>query len=181
MAVVESRARALGHPLHPILVVFPLGLFSTATIFDALHRLRGQDPKLAEHADAMIASGLIGGAAAAIPGLIDWVAIPKQTRARSVGAIHGLGNAAVLGLFGASWLLRRKAPHRPGTAAITLSLLGTGLAMYTGWLGGELVHRLGVSIDEGADLNAPNSLVAHPDGPGITIDPTDPTGKNDEK
>ncbi len=173
MAVLESRARLLGHPLHPMLLVFPLGLLSTSLLYDGLHRLK-DDEKAAETANALIASGVVSGLAAAVPGVIDWLAIPEGTRAKFIGQVHGLGNVAVLGLFGASWLLRRQAPERPSNAAIALSAAGGALAMGTGWLGGELIHRLGVSIDEGADLNAPNSLVAHPDAPSITTDPSKP-------
>ena len=61
-------------------------------------------------------------------------------------------------LFAASWFLRRPSPADPATIAIVLGALGAGLATFTGWLGGELVDRLGVGVDEGAHLNAPSSL-----------------------
>ena len=67
-------------------------------------------------------------------------------------------NVIVLLLFIGSWLLRRDAPELPGTLAYILSFAGAGLSLVTGWLGGELVDRLGVGVDEGASLNASNSL-----------------------
>ena len=106
----------------------------------------------------MLGSGLIGGAVSAPLGYNDWRYIPDGTRAREVGRWHGLGNVVVMALFGASWLLRRRKPEAPGGLAVSLSLLGAGLAMATAWLGGELVDRLGVGVDDGANLNAPNSL-----------------------
>jgi uncharacterized membrane protein len=161
---MESHSKVAGHPLHPILIVFPLGLLGTSVIYDFLYA-RGKDPKTAATSQAMITSGIAGGLAAAVPGLIDWMAIPLNTRAKQVGQVHGLGNVAVLGLFGASWLLRRKQPdYAPTSAAVVLSLAGAGLAGFTGWLGGELIHRLGVSVDAGAHLDAPNSLIADADG-----------------
>ena len=161
---MESHAKVAGHPLHPILIVFPLGLLGTSVVYDFLHA-RDKNPKTAATAQAMIASGIAGGLAAAVPGLIDWMAIPPNTRAKQIGQVHGLGNVGVLGLFGASWLLRRKQPdYAPTTTAVLLSLAGAGLAGFTGWLGGELIHRLGVSVDAGAHLDAPNSLVADADG-----------------
>jgi uncharacterized membrane protein len=161
---MESHSKVAGHPLHPILIVFPLGLLGTSVIYDFLYA-RGKDPKTAATSQAMITSGIAGGLAAAVPGLIDWMAIPPNTRAKQVGQVHGLGNVAVLGLFGASWLLRRKQPdYAPTSAAVVLSLAGAGLAGFTGWLGGELIHRLGVSVDAGAHLDAPNSLVADANG-----------------
>ena len=158
---MESRSKIFGHPAHQILIVFPLGLLFTAVVFDGLHAA-GKSEKQAEVADALIGAGLIGGAVAAPFGLWDWLAIPEGTRAKEIGRWHGLGNAVVLGLFGASWLLRRKSPQKPGAVPIALSVAGAGLAMVTGWLGGELVDRLGVGVDDGAHLDAPNSLSGLP-------------------
>lgn len=161
---MESHSKVAGHPLHPILIVFPLGLLATSVVYDFLYS-RDKDPRTAATSQAMIVSGIAGGLAAAVPGLIDWLAIPPNTRAKQIGRVHGLGNVAVLGLFGASWLLRRKQPDfAPTTPAVLLSLAGVGGAGFTGWLGGELIHRLGVSVDAGAHLDAPNSLVADADG-----------------
>jgi uncharacterized membrane protein len=95
-------------------------------------------------------------------GLVDWLAIPRRTRARSIGAIHGIGNVIVTGLFLLSWLLRRGDPLHPGTGPVVLSLIGVLLALVTGWLGGELVDRLAVGVDEGAHLDAPSSLSGRP-------------------
>ncbi|MDB5241060.1 MAG: hypothetical protein JWP57_1685, partial [Spirosoma sp.] len=69
----------------------------------------------------------------------------------------------VLILFGLSWFLRRdEAGHVPSGIALAASFLGFAIAGVTGWLGGELVDRLGVGIDNGAHLNAPNSLSGRP-------------------
>ena len=67
-------------------------------------------------------------------------------------------------LFVGSWLLRRPEPLNPSMIAYVLSFAGAGLALLTGWLGGELVERLGVGVDDGANLNAPNSLSGRPAG-----------------
>jgi uncharacterized membrane protein len=61
-------------------------------------------------------------------------------------------------LFIGSWWLRRDAPQSPELTATILSLAGAGLSMVGGWFGGELVERLGVGVDPGAHLDAPNSL-----------------------
>ena len=68
----------------------------------------------------------------------------------------------VLGLFLLSWVLRRPAPEAPPTEAIVAALAGAGLAAVAAWLGGELVARLGVGVDDGAHLDAPSSLTALP-------------------
>ena len=158
---MESKAKTMGHPIHPILIPFPLGLLSTSAVFDVVHLLTGSG-KWSEISFWMMAAGFIGGLAAAVFGLIDWLAIPSGTRAKSVGFWHGSVNVVVVTLFSISWLLRLDAPGEPGTVPIVLSFAGVGLASLGGWLGGELVDRLGVGVAEGAHLNAPSSLSGRP-------------------
>jgi uncharacterized membrane protein len=155
----------MGHPLHQVLIVFPLGLLGTAVVFDLIHLGTGH-PRWADVSFWMIAAGVVGGLLAAPPGLIDWLAIPRGTRARAVGAWHAVGNVVVLGLFAASWLLRRDNPGEPGAAALALSFGGLALSLVTAWLGGELVDRLGVGVDPGAHLNSPSSLSGRPASAG---------------
>lgn len=156
---MESRAKLLGHPIHQMLIVFPLGLLAMAVIFDIL-AIWMQQAQFAEVAYWMIAAGVISGLVAAPFGTIDWLAIPSGTRAKRIGAVHGLGNVVVVALFGLSWLLRTDAPATPGTFALLLSFAGGLLALVTGWLGGELVDRLAVGVDEGAHVDAPSSLTS---------------------
>jgi uncharacterized membrane protein len=154
---MEARAKALGHAVHPMLIVFPLGLLATAVIFDILHLITDRQG-FAVAAGYMIAAGIIGGVVAAVPGLVDWLAIPAGTRAKRIGALHGIGNVVVLVLFAISWLLRTDAGWDPGAFAIILGFAGLAVSGVTGWLGGELVDRLGVGVDEDAHLDAPSSL-----------------------
>ena len=158
---MESHSKLFGHPAHTILITFPLGLLSTAVIFDSLALLL-KKPKMAEQGLAMTGAGIVGGLVAAPFGTWDWLFVPKGTRARAIGRVHGLGNAAVLGLFGASWALRRSQPEKLSALPFTLSLLGFSLAGLTGWLGGEMVDRLGVGVDDGANVDAPSSLSGLP-------------------
>jgi uncharacterized membrane protein len=164
---MRTSARILGHPIHPILIVFPLGLFSTAVVFDIVF-FATNNPRWADVSFWMIVSGLIGGAAAAVFGLIDWLSIPSDTRANRVGLWHGLGNVVVMTLFGLSWLARYD-QIGVTTAAFLLALSGLAISAVTGWLGGELVMRYGVGVDDAHDLNAPSSLSggseAHPSSP----------------
>jgi uncharacterized membrane protein len=142
-----------------MLIVFPLGLLGGSIIFDIAY-LVTRAGHWAEMAFWMIAAGIVSGLLAAVFGAIDWSAIPSGTRAKAIGLWHGLGNVVVVGLFTAGWLLRRPAPQSPGTLAIALSFVGVGLALVTGWLGGELVDRLGIGVDEGAHADAPSSLAS---------------------
>jgi uncharacterized membrane protein len=106
----------------------------------------------------MIAAGVISGLVAAVFGLIDFLAIPNGTRAKRVGRLHGIGNVVVVALFAASWVLRRDDPVRPEMLAIVLSAVAAAGAGVPGWLGGELVDRLSVGVDDGAHVDAPSSL-----------------------
>lgn len=154
---MESKVKAFGHPIHPMLIVFPLGLLATSLIFDIVHWITGNG-FFSVVAFWMIAAGIIGGLLAAIFGLIDWLAIPGGTRAKTVGLWHGSGNVVVVVLFILSWLIRLNTQANPPIIASLLSILAVVLALVTGWLGGELVDRLGVGVDAGANLNAPSSL-----------------------
>jgi uncharacterized membrane protein len=166
---MESRVKIFGHAVHPILIVFPLGLFATAVVFDAIGWVTGNGTWL-EASFRIIAAGIIGGMIAALFGLLDFQAIPWNTRAKRIGMWHGLSNVGVILLFGASWLTRWPAPSNPGALPVMLSLTGALLMLMAGWLGGELVERLGVGVDEGANLNAPNSLSGRPASESRTHD-----------
>ena len=155
---MESRAKLFGHAIHPMMIVFPLGLLVAAIIFDVLYLVTGNEV-LAAVAFYNIAGGVIGGLLAAIFGFRDYAAIPRGTRAKRVGIWHGFGNLAVMLLFAFSWLLRYSAPgYIPPTLALLASFAGGTLGLLTAWLGGELVERVGVGVDPGANLNAPSSL-----------------------
>jgi uncharacterized membrane protein len=159
---MESKVKVLGHPIHPMLIVFPLGLLIMALIFDVVYFVT-DNAAFATAAFWDIAAGIIGGLLAAVFGLIDWLNIPSGTRAKSVGMWHGIGNVVVVVLFALSWWVRSGDPaHVPSTTAFILALVGIGTGTVTAWLGGELVDRLGVGVDPGAHLNAPSSLSGVP-------------------
>ena len=155
---MESRAKLLGHAIHPMLVAFPLGLLATAVVFDILYLITDR-PGFSVAAAYAIAGGVIGGAAAALFGWIDWFATPPDTRAKRLGLLHGLGNAVVLVLFAISWLLRA---YAGGWEAMPLALVCSFIAVVvagvTAWMGGELVERLGVGVDSQANVDTPSSL-----------------------
>ena len=159
---MESKAKIFGHAIHPILIVFPLGLLATAVIFDVIYLVTA-NRTWSFVAFWMIAAGLIGGLVAALFGLIDYLNIPNHTRAKRIGMYHGLVNLAAVILFALSFYLRWNVPGdlntiSPPATALLCSFVGAGLALLGGWFGGELVERLGVGVHPDANLNAPNSL-----------------------
>jgi uncharacterized membrane protein len=164
---MRAKATLFGHPVHPMLIVFPLGLLSVAAIFDIIH-VCTQNGHWADVSYWMIAAGVIGGLVAAVFGVIDWLGIPEGTRAKYIGLIHGVANVIVVVLFIVSWSMRRIDPAMPSMTAMLLGWIGIVVALFSGWLGGELVYRLNVGVEHGANLDAPNSLSGRPAGERVS-------------
>jgi len=155
---MRARATLLGHPIHQILIVLPLGLYVCAVVFDIVTMFRPIS-ELSIAAFWNIVVGSIGAVLAAVFGLIDWTKIPKNTRARRIGIVHALVNTGVLVLFVISALLRIDRDYYFVTnGVLVLELIAFVMAGVGGWLGGELVDRLGIGVHEGANPNAPSSL-----------------------
>ena len=152
-------AKLLGHHIHPMLIVFPLGLLAVSLIFDGIY-LVTEHAVFAATAYWDILAGVIGGLLAAVFGFWDWWTIPAKTRAKRIGALHGGINVVVVGLFFASWWIRRGDPihHIPSSAALLLSCIAILFALVSGWLGGELVERLGIGVAPDANPNLPSSI-----------------------
>src|SRR5205085_1382027 len=121
--IMESRAKFLGHPIHQQLIVFPLGLLGMAVIFDLIS-FGTKNSHWTEMAFYMIGAGIVTGLLAAVFGIVDWLAIAKNTRAKSVGAIHGVGNVIVVLLFAGSFYFRWQNPANVSTVGYACSFLG---------------------------------------------------------
>jgi len=155
---MESRVKLLGHPVHQMLIPIPAGLFIVAAVLDIVDVF----------ADATwiptvsywnIALGVVSGLVAALFGWADWSKIPEHTRAKRIGLMHGIGNGIAVVLFGTAFLMRaEETAYHATPAALALEVFSMLLLGVTAWLGGELVDRLGVGVDDGAHLNAPSSL-----------------------
>ncbi|HZG94278.1 MAG TPA: DUF2231 domain-containing protein [Mycobacteriales bacterium] len=156
---MESRAKVAGHPIHPMLIVLPLGLLTSALAFDVIHRIT-DDVRYGETAFRLAMVGLVGGALAWITGLVDYLSIPSFTRAKKIGAIHGVANSVVLTLFVIATVVRgTEEDHLADGLVLSLEIVAILLAAYAGWLGGELVERLGIGVDRSSrDLDAKASL-----------------------
>lgn len=124
--------KLFGHPIHQMLIVFPLGLHATAVAFDIVG-LFSINPTWYFVSYWMIASGIIGGLLAAMFGVVDWWGIPANTRAKSLGLLHGGGNVIVVLLFIASRFLRPTPTSVPSSRAC--SFVAIALALVTGWEG----------------------------------------------
>ncbi len=143
---MDSRAKFLGHALHQQLVPFALGPLFVGVVFDVIRLVSGNG-YWSEIAYWMIAAGLVGGLVAAPFGTLDWTKIPSGTRAKRVGALHGIGNVVVVLLSLWNWYRRYEA----GEAAVlptglVISLVVVLILLYTGWRGWEMVYRHRVAV-----------------------------------
>src|SRR3954470_23582998 len=122
---MKSRVLVARHALHPMLIVFPLGLLATSVAWDICY-LATDNPRWGMISFWTIVAGVIGALLAAVPGFIDWLAIPKRTRAKAVGLYHMVLNLTAVALFAVSLAARWTAPMGYPTA-------GVG-RMFWGWL-----------------------------------------------
>ncbi|AKF05274.1 DUF2231 domain-containing protein [Sandaracinus amylolyticus] len=155
---MEARAKLFGHPIHQMLIPIPFGLLATGAVLDIVAQFF-DDRAITVVSFWNIAIGVVTGLLAAVFGLMDYTKIPRGTRAKRVGLVHGVGNVIVLGLFTAALYLRAD-EYRFGVEGLPLWLEIGGLALagITGWLGGELVDRLAIGVDPDAHPDAPSSL-----------------------
>ena len=142
---MKSKANIGGHPIHPMLIPFPLALWTTSFAVDVLFYFL-RHPTLLVIAKFLIAAGCLGAIAAAIPGIIDWLGI-KNGDVKRVANWHARLNVTALVVFAISLLLRTgrysELVGRKLTLPFLLSLVGVILILISGWLGGELVFRYG--------------------------------------
>lgn len=147
---MASRASIGGHPIHPMLIPFPIGLLVFSVIADLIYLWRGNPVWENYIAFYTLLGGIIGAAAAAVFGLIDWASLTDPAAVK-IANWHARVNIIGLVIFILSFYLRTASgatwitslPSLP----ILLSLVGViGLGI-AGWLGGELVFKHGVAVD----------------------------------
>ena len=144
---VPSLAQIAGHPLHPVVVPLPIGMFVGAFVADLAYA-RTHDRFWARTAHTMAAAGVGTGLLAGVLGATDLVG-RDRIRSRGSAWVHGLGNLAAVGLGVGSVLLRRdKHPDVVVPRGVAVSSAIVGILGVTGWLGGELVFRHRVGITE---------------------------------
>jgi len=135
----------LGHPLHPMLTDVAIGSWTSAFVIDAVGR-EGSEAA----ADTLVGIGVLSALPTAAAGLADWSDLMDAER--RVGLVHAGTNIVAVGLYGWSWLARRKGDRSRGVA---LSLLGATVATVGGYLGGHLSYRQGVNVDRNAWQEGP--------------------------
>jgi uncharacterized membrane protein len=138
---VESRLRIAGQAVQPVLVMFPLGLFTMAVLFDTGNLLGGPDI-LGVLAYWNIVAGLVGGVLAGLASAIDLVFMPNRTPTKRMGVLLVLINMGVLILFAVILMVRMRTPDRvAGGGLLAVELLSLAAAVFGAWYGSELVNR----------------------------------------
>lgn len=143
---MRSKAHIKSHPLHPILVAFPIAFFIGAFLFDVLSIVMDRK-NFWQTGNYLAIAGVVSALLAAIPGIIDYFhTVPPKSSAKKRATQHGLIN--LLNVF----LFCFAVYHRSGEDAnhfIVLATegIGIGLLSVAGWLGGTLVHRNQIGVD----------------------------------
>lgn len=145
---MASKASIGGHPVHPILIPFPIALWSTSFATDlAFYFFRNSSLILISK--FMLAAGCLGAVAAAVPGIIDWLSI-KDPGVKRIANWHARLNIIALIVFAISLYLRLSTgAHWVNYSLripVLLSFLGVILISISGWLGGELAYKHGVGV-----------------------------------
>ncbi len=144
---MRSRASVGSHPLHPMLIAFPIGLLVTSFIFDLIARWQNM-PSLAAAAWYCVIAGLIGATIAAIPGIIDLFSIvPADSSARSRGYKHAILNGLMMIAFIADAAYRGTRSVMADNTSLILSAIGVVLIGCSGWLGATLIYRNQIAVD----------------------------------
>jgi uncharacterized membrane protein len=176
MSTLYSKVKVGGHPLHPMLIAFPVTFYTTTLFGFTVYALTGHLFWWRVGLWSNVA-GVITAALAAVPGFIDWaVGIPRGTEAKRTGQKHMLLNLAALASFAANLYVQRHrwpadvlesglAPSPQG--AVVLSLLGFLLTVGAGYLGFSLVqtHHVGVDLTPDQERYEPGAHDATPPRP----------------
>lgn len=144
---MRSKSHVKSHPLHPILVPFPIAFLTGALLFDILAMVFA-NISFGQTARYLLLSGIVAAVIAAIPGIVDYVySVPPQSSGKKRAGKHALLNVAHLALFIFVYVLRFQDKELSSYIIIILEAIGVALLMAAGWLGGTLVHRNMIGID----------------------------------
>ncbi|WP_374471471.1 DUF2231 domain-containing protein [Phenylobacterium sp.] len=146
----HSTAKVAGHPLHPMLIPFPIAFLAAAPITDIVY-LSTARPGWAEASMWLLGAGVASALLAAVLGFIDFFGDRDVRRLRQAW-LHMVGNLIAVALAAVSFYLRATtgAEAAVAPAGVTLSVATLAILLFTGWLGGELVYRHRVGVDDEA-------------------------------
>jgi uncharacterized membrane protein len=140
-----TTARIAKHPIHPMLVPFPIGLWVFSLVADLIAEAGAESAVWHDVATYTMAGGIVGAVLAAGAGAVDFFSL-KEGTVRKLGIAHLVLNVVVLVLFALNFWLRTRTDSSPGVLLI-LSVVAVLLLAASGWLGGELVYVHGVAVE----------------------------------
>jgi uncharacterized membrane protein len=148
---MQGRATILGHPIHPILVSFPIAFFAGAFVCDIIYVLR-PTPFWPLMSLVLIGFGIIGGALAAVFGLIDYLTAPMSRAARKSALTHLVLAVTTIAVFGVAFFLRYY--DTTSTIGYILTALGVLVLGGAGAFGGHLAYHHRIGVEENADVRS---------------------------
>lgn len=143
---MKSKASLKSHPIHPILIAFPIAFFIGTLLFDLLALFYDND-NFRNTARYLVTAGIIAGLIAAVPGIVDYIfTVPPKSSAKKRATLHGLTNTGSIIIFSVALYYRQQQSPAEGIV-ITLESLGVIAMMIAGWMGGTLVYRNQIGVD----------------------------------
>lgn len=156
---MSTRVTVAGHPIHPMLVSLPIGLWIFSLVCDFGFIITG-DSRWAVVAYFTLGGGVVGALLAAVPGFIDLLGL-HEPRAHRVGLYHMILNLAIVAIQAVNFWLRT-ADEGAGALPLGISIVAVAALVASGWLGGHLVHVLGVTQPQDAEHAAATQERLHP-------------------
>jgi uncharacterized membrane protein len=147
----QSTAKIGGHPVHPMLVPFPIVCFVLAFVVDIVF-LNNNDPGWATASRWLLGAGLVMGALAAVAGLTDFMG-SDRIRSMSDALQHMLANVTAVVLEIVNFIVRFNSDSAIGSIGVYLSGATVLILLFSGWKGGELVYRHGIGVIDGDSRN----------------------------
>jgi uncharacterized membrane protein len=145
---MTSPASIRHHPIHPMLIVFPIALWIFSFACDIAYHAGSHNAFWKEAAFYSIAGGISGGLLAAVPGFIDYLSITNRST-KKIATTHMVLNLVIVALFLFNLGIRYNATATGEMLGVLLSIVAIGLMAVSGWLGGSLVyvHRMGIAAE----------------------------------
>lgn len=168
---MRTPASIAKHPIHPMLVPLPIGLWIFSLVCDLVFVFGSGDPVWATVARYTLAGGIVGALAAAVPGFIDMLSLTG--RRKRTALVHMSINLTVVVLYALNLWLRLAAPGDTPVQAMTLpvwlSALAVALLAVSGWLGGHMVYVEHVAVgplnEEAETSSAPRAWLGNSPAP----------------
>ena len=144
---MQGKATIAGHPIHPMLIPFPIGFFVGALVSDIVSAFVKTAfwPSMSV---ALIGFGIVSGLLAAIFGFVDYFSAPMSAPAKRTATMHMVLNLITVVIFAIAFFVRYPAPT--SVSGYVLTVLGVIVLGISGGLGGHLAYHYRVGVDEDA-------------------------------